>query len=57
MSPIITYKSLFIWHVSDKKSNRQTDILLTEIQVITDLFVLVIMVMREIYVYTRMLIC
>ena len=35
---------------------RQTDILLTEIKVITDLFVIVI---REIYVhvYTRMLVC
>ena len=37
-------------------SDRQTDILLTEIKVITDLFVIVI---REIYVhvYTRMLVC
>ena len=37
-------------------SNYQTDILLTEIKVITDLFVIVI---REIYVhvYTRMLVC
>ena len=36
--------------------DRQTDILLTEIKVITDLFVIVI---REIYVhvYTRMLVC
>ena len=36
--------------------DRQTDILLTEIKVITDLFVIV---MREIYVhvYTTMLIC
>ena len=39
-----------------KYSDRQTDILLTEIKVITDLFVIVI---REIYVhvYTRMLVC
>ena len=37
-------------------TDRQTDILLTEIKVITDLFVIVI---REIYVhvYTRMLVC
>ena len=36
--------------------DRQTDILLTEIKVITDLFVIVI---REIYVHvsTRMLVC
>ena len=44
------------------QTDRQTDILLTEIKVITDLFVIVIMVMREIYVgplhvYTRMSIC
>ena len=40
--------------VSDRQI--QTDILLTEIKVITDLFVIVI---REIYVhvYTRMLVC
>ena len=39
-----------------KQTDRQTDILLTEIKVITDLFVIVI---REIYVhvYTRMLVC
>ena len=39
-----------------KLPDRQTDILLTEIKVITDLFVIVI---REIYVhvYTRMLVC
>ena len=38
------------------QTDRQTDILLTEIKVITDLFVIVI---REIYVhvYTRMLVC
>ena len=38
------------------ETDRQTDILLTEIKVITDLFVIVI---REIYVhvYTRMLVC
>ena len=37
-------------------TDRQTDILLTEIKVITDLFVIVI---REIYihVYTRMVVC
>ena len=39
-------------------TDRQTDILLTEIKVITDFFVIVI---REIYVhvhvYTRMLVC
>ena len=37
-------------------ADRQTDILLTEIKVITDSFVIVI---REIYihVYTRMLVC
>ena len=37
-------------------TDRQTDILLSEIQVITDLFVIVV---REIYVhvYTRMLVC
>ena len=42
--------------VKYKKTDRQTDILLTEIKVITDLFVIVI---REIYVhvYTRMLVC
>ena len=39
-----------------RQTDRQTDILLTEIKVITDLFVIVI---REIYVhvYTRMLVC
>ena len=39
-----------------EKTDRQTDILLTEIKVITYLFVIVI---REIYVhvYTRMLAC
>ena len=39
-----------------KETDRQTDILLTEIKVITDLFVIVI---REIYVhvYTKMLVC
>ena len=39
-----------------RTTDRQTDILLTEIKVITDLFVIVI---REIYVhvYTRMLVC
>ena len=38
------------------QTDRQTDILLTEIKVITDLFVIVI---REIYVhvYTRVLVC
>ena len=38
------------------QTDRQTGILLTEIKVITDLFVIVI---REIYVhvYTRMLVC
>ena len=38
------------------QTDRQTDILLTEIKVIIDLFVIVI---REIYVhvYTRMLVC
>ena len=38
------------------QTDRQTDILLTEIKVITDVFVIVI---REIYVhvYTRMLVC
>ena len=38
------------------RTDRQTDILLTEIKVITDLFLIVI---REIYVhvYTRMLVC
>ena len=38
------------------QTDRQTDILFTEIKVITDLFVIVI---REIYVhvYTRMLVC
>ena len=38
-----------------RQTDRQTDILLTEIKVITDLFVIVI---REIYVhvYTRMLV-
>ena len=43
----------------DRQTDRLIDILLTEIKVITDLFVIVIMVMREIYVhvYTRMLIC
>ena len=42
--------------VSRYQTDRQTDILLTEIKVITDLFVIVI---REIYihVYTRMLVC
>ena len=40
------------WYQTD----RQTDILLTEIKVITELFVIVI---REIYVhvYTRVLVC
>ena len=40
----------------NRYTDRQTDILLTEIKVITDLFVIVI---REIYVhvYTRMLVC
>ena len=33
---------------TDRQTDRQTDILLTEIKVITDLFVIVIMVMREI---------
>ena len=39
-----------------RQTDRQRDILLTEIKVITDLFVIVI---REIYVhvYTRMLVC
>ena len=42
--------------VAKLQTDRQTDILLTEIKVITDLFVIVI---REIYVhvYTRMLVC
>ena len=42
--------------LADRQTDRQTDILLTEIKVITDLFVIVI---REIYVhvYTRMLVC
>ena len=41
---------------TDRQTDRQTYILLTEIKVITDLFVIVI---REIYVhvYTRMLVC
>ena len=41
---------------TNRQTDRQTDILLTEIKVITDLFVIVI---REIYVhvYTRMLVC
>ena len=40
-------------------TDRQTNILLTEIKVITDLFVIVIMVMRVIcvHIYTIMLIC
>ena len=39
-----------------RQTDRKTDILLTEIKVITDLFVIVI---REIYVhvYTRILVC
>ena len=44
------------WSQTVANSSRQTDILSTEIKVITDLFVIVI---REIYVhvYTRMLVC
>ena len=59
---ILTYKdgprteSIKIFIMVVDQTDRQTDILLTEIKVITDLFVIVI---REIYVhvYTRMLVC
>ena len=48
--------SVFIKQYEYRQTDRQADILLTEIKVITDLFVIVI---REIYlhVYTRMLVC
>ena len=53
-----TYSGSILKHsvINQVLYDRQTDILLTEIKVITDLFVIVI---REIYVhvYTRMLVC
>ena len=51
----VLYVILLPYYLS-YQPDRQTDILLTEIKVITNLFVIVI---REIYVhvYTRMLVC
>ena len=52
----MTLSGVCVLNKLNNNTDRQTDILLTEIKVITDLFVIVI---REIYVhvYTRMLVC